>query len=62
MIEHLSSPPLARRLGDAVHVSPLLRRICQISGCSEDRVGEWLLKCAVRSAVFPKTFRPTILT
>jgi len=48
MIEHLSSPPLARRLGDAVHVSPLLRRICQISGCSEDRVGEWLLKCAVR--------------
>lgn len=47
-IEQLSSPPLARRLGDAVHVSPLLRQICRISGCSEDRVGEWLLKCAVR--------------
>jgi hypothetical protein len=46
-IEQLSSPPLARRLGDAVHVSPLLRKICQISGCSENRVGEWLLKCAV---------------
>jgi hypothetical protein len=46
--ERLSSPPLARRLGDAVHVSPLLRKICQLSGCSEDRVGEWLLKCAVR--------------
>ena len=47
-IERLSSPPLARRLGDAVHVSPLLRKICQMSGCREDRVGEWLLKCAVR--------------
>jgi hypothetical protein len=45
--ERLSSPPLARRLGDAVHVSPLLRKICQMSGCSEDQVGEWLLKCAV---------------
>jgi hypothetical protein len=45
-IERLSSPPLARRLGDAVHVSPLLRKICQMSGCEEDRVGEWLLKCA----------------
>lgn len=47
-IERLSSPPLARRLGDAVHVSLLLRKICQMSGCTEDRVGEWLLKCAVR--------------
>lgn len=46
-IERLSSPPLARRLGDAVHVSPLLRKICRLSGCSEDRIGEWLLKCAV---------------
>jgi hypothetical protein len=46
-IVRLSSPPLARRLGDAVHVSPLLRKICRMSGCSEDRVGEWLLKCAV---------------
>ena len=47
-IEQLSSPPLARRLGDTVHVSPLLRKACQISGCTEDRVGAWLLKCAVQ--------------
>ncbi|MGD0410586.1 MAG: hypothetical protein ABSC18_02705 [Verrucomicrobiota bacterium] len=46
-IERLSSPSLARRLGDAAHVSPLLRNLCQRSGCSEERVGEWLLKCAV---------------
>jgi hypothetical protein len=47
-IEQLNSPPLARRLGDAVHVSPLLHKICQMSGCPEERIGEWLLKCAVR--------------
>jgi hypothetical protein len=47
-IEKSSSPPLARRLGDTVHVSPLLRMVRQISGCPEARVGEWLLKCAVR--------------
>ena len=46
-IEQKSKPPLARRLGDTVHVSPLLHKICQVSGCPEDRVGEWLLKCAV---------------
>jgi hypothetical protein len=46
-IEQLSNPPLARRLGDVVHVSPLLRKVCRMSGCREDRVGEWLLKCAV---------------
>jgi hypothetical protein len=46
-IEQSSTPPLARRLGDTVHVSPLLRKVRQISGCPEDRVGEWLLKCAV---------------
>jgi len=45
--EQLSNPPLARRLGDTVHASPLLRKVCQLSGCSEDRIGEWLLKCAV---------------
>jgi len=45
--EQSSNPPLARRLGDTMHVSPLLRRVCQMSGCTEDRVGEWLLKCAV---------------
>src|SRR5208282_2074254 len=47
-IEQLSSRSLGRRLGDAVHVSPLLRKVCQMSGCSEDQAGEWLLKCAVR--------------
>jgi hypothetical protein len=45
--EPLSSLTLARKLGDIVHVSPLLRKVCQISGCPEDRVGEWLLQCAV---------------
>jgi hypothetical protein len=47
-IEQSSRPPLARRLGDSVHVSPLLHKICLLSGCSEDRVGEWLLKSAVQ--------------
>jgi len=46
-IEQLSSPPLARRLGDAVHVSPLLRKVSQMSRCPEAGVGTWLLKCAV---------------
>lgn len=46
-IQQLNSPRLARRLGDTVHVSPLLRRVCHLSGCPEERVGEWLLKCAV---------------
>jgi hypothetical protein len=47
-MEQCSNPTLARRLGDTIHVSPLLRKVCQMSGCTEDRVGEWLLKCAVR--------------
>jgi hypothetical protein len=46
-IDRLSSPPLGKRLGDTMHVSPLLRKVCQMSGCTEDCVGEWLLKCAV---------------
>jgi hypothetical protein len=48
MIEPLSSQSLARRLGETVHVSPLLRKICQTTGCREDRIGDWLLRCAVR--------------
>ena len=40
-------PTLARKLGDVTHVSPLLRKVRQLSGCAEDKVGEWLLKCAV---------------
>jgi hypothetical protein len=47
-IEQRNGAPLARRLGEASHVSPLLRKVCQLSGCGEDRVGEWLLKCAVQ--------------
>ena len=43
----MTNLPLARRLGDTVHVSPLLHKIGQLSGCFDDRVGEWLLKCAV---------------
>jgi hypothetical protein len=46
-LEQTITPSLARRLGDSAHVSPLLRRVCQISGLSEDRVGDWLLKCAI---------------
>ena len=47
-IDQLPRPPLAKRLGDTVHVSPLLHKVCRLSGWTEDRVGEWLLKCAVR--------------
>lgn len=46
--ERVSSPTLARRLGEPAHVSPLLHKICRMSGCPEERIGEWLLKCAVR--------------
>ncbi len=38
---------LAQKLGDIAHVSPLLRKILQITGCPEERIGGWLLKCAV---------------
>jgi len=47
-IEQTINPTLATRLGDTVHVSPLLRKVCQMSGCTEEGVGEWLLKSAVR--------------
>jgi hypothetical protein len=40
-------PTLAQKLGDVTHVSPLLHRVRQLSGCAKDQVGEWLLKCAV---------------
>jgi hypothetical protein len=46
-IARLTSPSLAQRLGDVAHFSPLFNKICQISGCAEDQVGEWLLKRAV---------------
>ena len=47
-IEQSSRSPLAKRLRDTIHVSPLLHKVCRLSGCAEDRVGEWLLDCAVR--------------
>lgn len=65
-IERLSSPPLARRLGDAVHVSPLFHKVRLTSGCPEERIGEWLLKCAVRRGAshyerdFPDDLPPDI--
>jgi hypothetical protein len=40
-------PTLAQKLGDVTHVSPLLRKVRQLSSCAEDQAGEWLLKCAV---------------
>src|SRR5438105_9046060 len=45
--EQASKPTLAQKLGDVTHVSPLLRKVRELSGCSEEHVGEWLLKCAV---------------
>jgi hypothetical protein len=47
-IERLGTPPLALRPGDPFNVSPLLHKACQMSGCPKERIGEWLLKCAVR--------------
>lgn len=46
--EQLRVGTLAQKLGGVAHVSPLLRRAVRLSGCSEDRIGEWLLKCAVQ--------------
>jgi len=43
---------LAERLGEPAHVSPLLRVMLAVSGCSVDTVGEWLLKCAVERGAF----------
>jgi len=45
--EQQPRPTLARKLGDVTHVSPLLRKVRELSGCAEDQLGEWLLKCAV---------------
>ena len=43
---------LAKKLGETAHVSPLLRRVRHVSGCAEDKVGDWLLKSAIeRGAV-----------
>jgi len=45
--ENMRRPTLAQKLGDVTHVSPLLRKVRELSGCTEEQVGEWLLKCAV---------------
>lgn len=42
-----TNPPLARKLGETAHVSPLLHKVCRMTGCPGDRVGEWLLKAAI---------------
>jgi hypothetical protein len=39
-----SSRHSLRKLGDTAHVSVLLRKACELSGCSEKGVGEWLLQ------------------
>lgn len=61
-IEQLTNPPLARRLGDTVHVSPLLHKLSLMSGCPEDRIGEWLLKCAVNRGAshYERVFSPDL--
>jgi hypothetical protein len=53
---------LAQKLGDVTHVSPLLRRVKELSGCSEERVGEWLLKCAVERGAthYRRSFPPDL--
>ena len=56
-------PTLAQKLGDVTHVSPLLRKVRRLSGCAEDQVGEWLLKCAVgRGATHYERDFPSELT
>src|SRR5258705_11858682 len=55
-------PTLARMMGDVTHVSPLLRNVCDLSGCSEVRVGDWLLKCAVERGAshYRRAFEPAL--
>src|SRR5215468_2091094 len=45
--EQSAKPTLAQKLGDVTHISPLLRKVQELSGCSGEQLGEWLLKCAV---------------
>ncbi len=44
--EQIFAPTLAQKLGDTLHLSPLLRKVQRASGCSEN-VAQWLLKVAV---------------
>jgi hypothetical protein len=45
--EQPSKLTLASKIGDVTHESSLLRKVLEVSGCSLDSAGEWLLKCAV---------------
>src|SRR2546422_2002792 len=58
--EQTPHPTLARKLGDVTHVSPLLRKVRELSGCTDEQVGEWLLKCAVERGAthYRRTFDP----
>src|SRR5437868_5807329 len=60
--EKIARPTLARKLGDVPHISPLLRKVKRFSGCSEDRLGPWLLKCAVDRGAnhYRRTFAPDL--
>ena len=41
--EQTPRPTLAQKLSDVTHVSPLLRKVRQLSGCAEAQLGDWLL-------------------
>jgi hypothetical protein len=51
---------MAQKLGDVTHVSPLLRKVRQVSGCSEAQIAQWLLKCAVERGArhYERDFTP----
>jgi hypothetical protein len=53
---------MARCLGETPHVSPLLRRIIRLTGCSAENVSEWLLKSAVERGAshYRREFSPTL--
>lgn len=50
---------LAQKVGDVTHESPLLRKVRDLSGCSLESLGQWLLKCAVERGAshYQKDFR-----
>jgi hypothetical protein len=60
--EQPSRPTLAQKLGHVTHVSPLLRKVRQLSGCTEQQVGDWLLKCAVGRGAshYQRSFDPLL--
>jgi hypothetical protein len=60
--DQTARPTLARKLGEMTHVSQLLRKVCELSGCSQEHVGDWLLKCAVERGAshYRRTFEPDL--